>query len=74
MPPELLGPAGLAVGALIAVAALWREHTKSDQRERDLTNRALTGWEAQTAATNRLAEAVEEQAREHADRRRRGDP
>ncbi len=63
MPPELLGPAGVAVAALIAVAALWREHIKSDQRERDLSNRALTGWEAQTVATNRLAEALEQKSR-----------
>lgn len=73
MPPELLGPLGLTAAAVLTVAALWREHLKQDERERDHGDRALAGWEAQTTATNRLAEAIEQQSREHAERRRRGD-
>lgn len=35
MPPELLGPTGLLVAALLAVGVLWRAHERSDKDVRD---------------------------------------
>ena len=38
MPPEILGPFGLAVALIVAVAVLWREHQRADaddRKERD---------------------------------------
>jgi predicted outer membrane lipoprotein len=74
VPPEaLLGPFGVVLAAAGAVVILWREHMKADERERKIAERALAGWEAQTNATNRLAEALEQRSRDDAERRRRSD-
>ena len=64
MPPEILGPLGLLVGAVTAVTILWREHLKADaddRRQRDeaadllrqsLANNAaaIAAWDRRTAA------------------------
>lgn len=60
MPPELFGPFGVAVGAVAIAVALWREHLKADERERQNGDRALAGWEAQTGATKDLAAEMRE--------------
>lgn len=69
----LLGPLG-ALALLIYVAkVLWDAHKASDEdvvRQRDV---AIEGWKAQTAATDRLAEAVERKAIDDATRRRSTD-
>lgn len=72
IPPDLIGPSALAVGALIAVGALWREDRRI-YRERiaDLSGRldvATAGWSAQTAANAKLVEqmAIERAARDAA--------
>lgn len=74
MPAELLGPAGLAVALAIAVGVLWRDHMRADADDRAQRDVALTGWREQQAATNRLADAIEADRQERADRRRRSDP
>ena len=64
MPPDLLGPlAGLALALLVA-RELWESHKRSDADVLATRDRALSGWEAQTAATNRTADALEQQSRE----------
>jgi hypothetical protein len=67
---QILGPFALTIAAVLAVAALWRDHLRADNDDRAMRDRALGGWEAQTSATNRLADALEQQARDHAERRR----
>ena len=81
---QLLGPYALLVGALIAVGVLWRSREKAiadyiaslrativdRTSERDL---ALKGWQEQTAATNRVAETLEEDRRDRTARRRMGE-
>lgn len=73
-PEALVGPFALTLAAVAAVVALWRDHLRADADDRAQRDRALMGWEAQTGATNRLADALEQQARDHAERRRRSDP
>jgi len=34
VPPELLGPLGVTVGALIVAGVLWRDHLRSDAEDR----------------------------------------
>jgi hypothetical protein len=63
LPPELLGPYGLVVALLIASAALWRSHVRSDEDVRTQRDVAITGWRAQTDATNRLADLLEDDRR-----------
>ena len=60
MPPELLGPLGLTVALGFAVAALWRSHERADADVRAQRDVAIAGWKAQTDATNRLADAIEQ--------------
>lgn len=72
-PEEIVGPFALTIAAVVAVAALWHDHLRADNDDRAQRDRALAGWEAQTGATNRLADALEQQARDHAERRRRDD-
>lgn len=59
MPAELYGPLGLLVGLGLAVAALWRDHLRADADDRVQRDIAIAGWREQTAATNRLAAAIE---------------
>ena len=80
MPPEILGPFGALVAALIAVGVLWRNHERNDRDVIAQRDRAMAGWEAQTKATNdvtlatnKLAEAVERRAKRDAEVRRASD-
>ncbi len=80
MPPELLGPLGLTVGALLAVGALgrvivalWRNHLEADaedRRQRDdnflLARDAIDG-------TKRMAAAWEARNRRDERKSRAGD-
>lgn len=67
MPPELLGPFGLAVALLIAVAALWRDHLRADADDRAQRDEAFTIAHAQVDATNKVAESYGAIAREVAE-------
>lgn len=78
--PELLGPTGLTIGAILAIGALvrviqllWREHLAADADDRIQRDTAIVGWREQTSATNRLAEAIEERNRDDSARQRRAD-
>lgn len=76
MPPEVLGPFGALVLLTIAVAALWRSHERTDQDVKGQRDRALAGWEAQTAAAFELANGMEKltAAVERRDRATRREP
>ena len=73
MPAELYGPAGLLVALVLATAALWRDHVRADADVRTQRDTAIVGWQAQTTATNRLADSIEERERGLAQRTRQGD-
>lgn len=52
MPPEVLGPLGLTVGAVVAVIVLWRDHLRADADDRaqrdwamGLVQRMAEAWE-----------------------------
>lgn len=64
MPPELLGPTGLLVGALLVIGALWREHLKADQDDRTQRDTATAGWRDQTTATTKLTDEIAADRRE----------
>jgi hypothetical protein len=69
VPPDLYGPLGLLIGLSVAVAALWR----ADADDRTQRDAALAGWRDQTAATTRLADAIEQSNRDATQRHRRDD-
>jgi hypothetical protein len=69
----LLGPLGLTVALGFAVLALWRDHLRADADDRVQRSEAIAGWREQTAATNRLADAIEADIRDRAQRQRRAD-
>jgi hypothetical protein len=46
---------------------------RADADDRSQRDTALAGWREQVAATNRLADAIEADRQERADRRRRSD-
>lgn len=71
--PELLGPLALTVAALYVIRELWREHLAADADDRAQRDTAIIGWRDQTAATNRLADAIEQRNRDDVTRQRRGD-
>lgn len=73
MPADLYGPFGLLIALGLAVAALWRDHVRADADDRLQRDLAVTGWREQTAATNRLADAIETRERDLANRTRRGE-
>ena len=87
-PPELLGPYGLVIGALVLIGLLLKDHKRADDEDRRQRDRAMDGWESSTAAVNRLAAAFEDlagttkdlavaiksRARRDAARRRSDDP
>lgn len=73
VPDALLGPLALVVGALIAVGVLWKSHTESDADVRKSRDAAIAGWQAQTTATDRLANAIEIRNRRDAKSKRQGD-
>ena len=71
--PELLGPFGLVVGAVVALGVLWREHLRADAEDRRQRDDAIAEAREQTAVTKRLADALEARNRRDAGRRRRED-
>lgn len=73
IPPDLYGPFGLLIALALAVAALWRDHVRADADDRAQRDIAVVGWRSQTDATTRLADAIEQQARDAASRRRQDD-
>jgi hypothetical protein len=62
------------VALAIAVGVLWRDHVRADADDRSQRDTALSGWRDQTTATNRLADAIEADRRDRAERHRRDDP
>lgn len=73
MPPEFLGPTGLLVAALAVVAALWREHLKADQDDRDQRDKAMAITADLASGSLKMGNAWEERNREDANRQRRSD-
>lgn len=80
MPPEILGPLGATVLLGIAVIALWRDHLRADadDRARSIEDRkrldvSIGVSAGQVAATNRLADVIEERDRLAAARGRQTD-
>lgn len=74
MPPEsLLGPVGVAVGALIVVGVLWREHLRADDEDRKQRDDALAANRKLEASVAELARAIETDTRDRANRRRTDD-
>lgn len=73
IPAEIFGPTGLLVAAIVAVVVLWRDHMRADTDDRRQRDTALEGWRSQTAATERLAEAIEEGNRDATSRHRATD-
>lgn len=69
----LLGPTGVAVVALIAVGALWREHQRADADDRAQRDQATAIAKDAVAGLARMADAWEQRNREDASRRRLGD-
>lgn len=53
------GTAGLILALAFAVKSLWDEHRRTDADIRAEKLEALSGWKAQTAATDKLTDAVE---------------
>lgn len=59
MPPEILGPTGLLIAALAAVAILWREKVKADLRvQKDSDDWKAIALASQATVT-RLTDLVE---------------
>jgi hypothetical protein len=87
VPPELLGPLGLTVGAIVAVIALakaisvlWNDHLKADagdRAQRDaalaLLHDAVQANAAHAEANRAMAAAWESRTRQDAARARRSD-
>lgn len=71
--PELLGPYGLVIGALVLIGLLLKDHKRADDEDRRQRDEAIAGWKDATAAVNRLAAALEERNRRDAYARRAGD-
>ena len=72
-PAALTGPLAALAGAIVIIAGLWREHVKADADVRSQRDAALAVSAAQVAATNRLADVIEERDRLAAARGRQGD-
>lgn len=60
MPPELFGPLGLLVALSLAVAALWRDHVRADQDDRDQRDRWQAIAEKLVADAERRRRATDE--------------
>lgn len=60
MPPEILGPTGLLVAALTAVAVLWRSHERSDKDMREERDEWRDLAQAEQRDGHRLTAAVEQ--------------
>lgn len=81
VPPELLGPVGalvlaiLVLGGLVKVLLmLWHEHLKADEDDRAQRDRALAIVADLVPAVKAMAAAWEARNKADAARRRRGDP
>ena len=70
IPPELLGPAGLLVALLLAVAALWRDHLRADADDRTQRDKAMAIAEAIVPALRNLTGALEADTRDRTTRHR----
>lgn len=55
----LLGPIGLTIFLLYVVKLLWDAHRQEDASRTARLDTAIAGWAAQTAATEKLAAAVD---------------
>ena len=80
-PEQLAGPTGaiIALIAVLGIAArviqvLWSDHLRADADDRTQRDTAIAGWREQTAATNRLAEAIEQRNARDARAKRSQDP
>jgi hypothetical protein len=66
-------PLALVAAMSIAIAVLWRAHAAADADMRAQRDLAVSGWQAQTAATRDLAVAIEQRNRRDAAQVRAGD-
>lgn len=80
MPPELFGPLGLTVGALLAVGALgrvikvlWDKHLEADAEDRRQRDDTFALLKDAVDGTKRLAAALEARNRRDAARQRKTD-
>lgn len=73
VPPELLGPAALTVGALIVVGVLWREHLRADAEDRKQRDDQLAINEKLRDTISQLSGALEQDSERRRDRRRASD-
>lgn len=73
VPPELLGPAGLAVGAIIVVGVLWRDHVRSDSDVRKQRDDLAAINEHLRGTLDKMSGVVEQDTADRVGRRRRGD-
>ena len=60
------GTTGLTAFLIYAVRLLWISHERQDADTRAQRDVALKGWQDQTAATERLTDVLEKQARSRA--------
>lgn len=58
-PPEVLGPLGLTVAAVVTVIELWRAHKAADKRERDQTDAWRAIAEQGTENVTKLGAALD---------------
>lgn len=72
-PTILTGTGAATVLLAYIVKKLWESHEKTDADVIAQRDRALTGWESQQKVTERIADALEEQNRDRAARRRSTD-
>ena len=68
---DLTTVAGVLAAASAIITVLWRDHQRADAEDRKRLDAAIDGWREQTAATNRLATAIE---RQNTRSQRRDDP
>jgi 2-polyprenyl-6-methoxyphenol hydroxylase-like FAD-dependent oxidoreductase len=73
VPPELFGPVGLLVALSLAVRALWLDHLRADQDDRDQRDRAIALAEGVVPTLKELAAAQAATNRDAAERHRRSD-
>lgn len=72
-PPDLLGPLGLLVAALLATAVLWKDHLRADADDRAQRDRAVAIAEGLVDGLRELTAAVHAANRDAAKRHRRTD-
>lgn len=72
-PQVLLGPLGLAAFLLLVVGALWRDHLRADQDDREQRDQAFRLVEGIIPTVRDLAEAQKAANRDAEHRHRKGD-